>query len=60
MLLWPRLVFGPYRMKKFGNPLTVTPRYARAPPDHSACRSRPAAPVTRIGARNSVLLKPVA
>ena len=33
-LLEPTLVFGPYSMKKFGNPGTAMPRYAYAPSRH--------------------------
>ena len=45
-------VFGPYSRKKFGNPGTVTPRYARASPSHRPCRSTPSRPTTFIGVRN--------
>ncbi len=35
--LWPRLVFGPYSRNRFGNPVTVMPRWASAPSDHCSC-----------------------
>ena len=58
--LWPRFVFGPYIMKKFGKPATVMPRYARAPPAHSDSSDRPSRPSMRIGTRNAVDWNPVA
>ena len=57
--LWPRLVFGPYTMKRFGKPLTMIPRNASAPSRHASARSRPSRPRTLTGARNSCASNPV-
>ena len=43
---WPRLVFGPYIMKKFGKPGTVMPEVAPAASSvpHTSCSSAPSRP----------------
>ena len=52
----PKPVLGPSSMKKFGNPATVTPRYASR---FSGVSLRPSRPATLRLVTDSTTLKPV-
>ncbi len=54
------LVLGPYMTNIDGNPGTVIPRCARAPPAHASASARPPEPTTSIGNMKSLVAKPVA
>ncbi len=53
------LVLGPYMTNIEGKPGTAMPMWACAPPSHSASRSAPPTPLTRIGNMKSLVRKPV-
>src|SRR6266481_1516880 len=50
-------VFGPKIRKKFGNPGTVIPRYARAPLRQTVSRRSPPRPVTSMPYRKFLCMK---
>ena len=57
--LWPRPVFGPISMKKFGNPAIAVPRWACIPSDQASRSVSPVRPRTRSITGGSVTRNPV-
>jgi hypothetical protein len=52
-------VFGPTRINRFGNPATVVPRCAWAPPDHTWASVRPSRLWIQVAIGMSVTWNPV-